>query len=260
MIWRTLTSFVTHRELVVAMALRELTASTQGAVLGAAWVLLRPLVQTVAYVAIVTLLVGRARTGASLDYAAWVLAGMLPWAILSRTLEEAPSLLRARMELVKPVIYPIETLPLSTLLSTAVGAGVSLLVLLILTLWRGQLCWSWLALPIPLLLLAALVVGASWVLMVAGVLLKDLREVAAVALGLLVYATPVVARPELIGPEAWRLIQWNPLTHVVLCFHDVLRGELHPWSWVIHGALATAMLLVGAAVMARAKVHINEYI
>jgi lipopolysaccharide transport system permease protein len=258
----SLLAIVRHRELVAAMALRDLKAFNKGALLGGAWLVIRPLVQTAAYVAIVSFVLrsAMAGTGGPWSYALYVLSGMIPWQLVTRSLEAAPSLIRERTELVKQVIYPLETLPIVELLVASCGSAVSLAVYLACGLAAGELSWTMLLLPLPVCLLCLFTMGVAWVLMIAGAVVKDLREVVSLVLGLSVYASPVVLREEAVSPRVWAVVLWNPISHIVICFRDVYRGEFHPASWLIFGAMSAAALIAGAAVMARARRYINEYI
>ena len=251
-----------HRELVWEMSLRELKGSTKGAVLGWTWIVLRPLIQTGAYV-LVTSLIFRARLpdgGGPLDYTIYVLAGMVPWQILTKSLEAAPSLIRERMELVKQVIYPIETLPLTGLIAGSVGSLVSLFFFVLLAVFNGAIEWSWLLVPLPAAILVTFVIGTSWVFMIGGVLVKDLREIVALVLNLLVFLSPVVASESMVGETTWRFLMWNPLAHYVVCFRDVFQAEFHVVSWVVSTVLAVVMFVLGSWTIRKTKILINEYI
>jgi lipopolysaccharide transport system permease protein len=245
-----------------AMAARDLKGLNKGAVLGLAWIVIRPLIQVAAYVVIVTYVFG-ARLGPDagpLDYALYVLPGLIAWQAMQRTLEEAPSLIRDRMEVLKQVVYPVETLPLTAMFSSLLGPAVALALYLMLALAQQQLPWSALLLPLPLALLVVMMLGASYLFMVAGVLLKDLREIVGVLLGLMIYFSPVLLSPEMVGERIWSLIMLNPLAHVVICFRDVLRGGFHPESWLVFAAGAAIVFALGSLVIHRAKLTINEYL
>jgi lipopolysaccharide transport system permease protein len=245
-----------------AMAARDLKGLNKGAILGLAWIVVRPLIQVTAYVVIVTYVFG-ARLGpdaGALDYALYVLPGLIAWQAMQRTLEEAPSLIRDRMEVLKQVVYPVETLPLTAMLSSLLGPAVALALYLVLALASGALPWSAILLPLPVALLVVTMLGASYLFMVVGVLLKDLREIVAVLLGLMIYFSPVLLSPEMVGDRIWSLILLNPLSHVVICFRDVLRGGFHPESWVVFSATAGIVFALGALLIHRAKLTINEYL
>ena len=260
---KTFASIWSNRELVWEMALRDLKGLNKGAVLGVVWLILGPLIQVGAYVIIVSF-VFQARSGGRetghFDYVLYVLSGMVPWQVITKSIQESPSLIRERMELVKQVIYPIETLPMTSLISSSVGALVSFVVFLALSAVSGKITWTYILLPVPLGLLVALVLGTSWVFSIAGVLLKDLREVVTVILGLMVYVSPVVIEESMVNPQLWQLILWNPLAHVVICFRDVLVGDFHGTSWLVFAVLSGVSCLLGGWVVTRAKILINEYI
>lgn len=255
-------SIVNNWPFACAMAARDLKIVNKGAMLGLGWLGIRPFVQVAAYVVIVSYVFG-ARLGPNagiFDYALYVLSGLIPWQTLQRTLEEAPALVRDRMEILKQVIYPIETLPFTALFASALGPGIVLLVYLVLASATGHLVWSIILIPLPVLLLAALMLGLSWILMIVGTVLKDLREIVSVLLGLMIYFSPVLLSEQMVGARIWQFILLNPLAHVVIAFRDILQDTFHPASWLIFGSIASAAFITGASVINRTKVWINEYI
>lgn len=255
-------SLVANWPFARAMAARELKGLNKGAVLGLAWVIVRPLIQVAAYVVIVSYVFG-ARLGPQagpFDYALYVLSGLIAWQAMQRALEEAPSLIRDRMEILKQVVYPVETLPVTAMLSSLLGPAVALGVYLVLALFAGQLVWSVILLPIPIALLIVMILGASYLFMIAGVLLKDLREVVSVLFGLMIYFSPVIVSKEMVGERIWSLMLLNPLAHAVIAFRDVLRAEFHPVSWVVFAATACIVFALGAVLINRTKLTINEYL
>jgi ABC-type polysaccharide/polyol phosphate export permease len=255
-------SVIDNRALVWEMALRDLRGATRGTIVGHAWLIVSPLLQTVGYVLIVTW-VFRVRLEANsgpFDYALYVLAGMAPWQFVSRSLQESSTLIRDRMELVKQVVYPIETLPATSIVVNSIGPLLTLVVFLALAVVAGKAAWTWLLLPVPMLLTACLVLGVSWLFSIVGVVLKDLREVLAVVFALLIFASPVILSEAMTGERLWTVVMLNPLSHIVICFRDVLEARFHPVSWLVLASMCLAMLALGSWVMRRTKVLINEYI
>ena len=260
--WSIVRSLRVNWTFALAMAQRELKGSNKGAILGMAWLVLRPFVQVAAYVLIVSFIFGARLQpeGGRFDYAIYILAGLFGWQLLQRGLEDSTSLIRARIEVLKQVPYPIETLPVTSLLTTAIGPAVTLAVYILFAAIAGKLGWSILLLPLPLALLVMLLLGLSWMFMVVGVILKDLHDMIGLVLALAIYASPVILSESMVGPSLWRIILFNPLSHPVIAFRDVLQGGFHPESWAVFAVLATVSFIVGAWVVSRAKVVINEYI
>jgi ABC-type polysaccharide/polyol phosphate export permease len=255
-------TFYQHRELIIEIAKRDLRSFHKGAVLGATWAVISPLFQTAAYVVIVTFIF-RMRfegEGKIFSYVIYILSGMIPWQIITKSLGEAPSLIRNNTEIIKQVIYPLETLPLTSLFFNSFGSIVSLAILLLLMTLNGSLKVSLLLLPIPFALLMTFVVGMGWMFSIAGVLIKDLREIITIVLGLMVYASPVILSKSMTGGTVWLVIMANPLSHIVIAFRDVFNNEFHPLSWSVFIGLSATTFLLGDLAITRAKTLINEYI
>ena len=262
MAFRTMFSIWENRELIWEMALRDVKGGSKGALLGLLWVVINPLIQVVAYVVIVSFIFKAKLKGSSgpFDYALYVLSGMIPWQIITRSINEAPMLIRSNTELVKQVIYPIETLPMNSLLFGSFGAFINFVVFLGLLIVGGQFHWTLIFLPIPLLFLWLFLLGVSWIFCITGVILKDLKEIVAVGMMLLIYFSPVVISDTMVGERVWAWILLNPLSHIIVSFRDVFWGSFHIWSWVIFFGMSTTVFLYGHYVIHRAKRLINEYI
>lgn len=254
--------FWRYRTLVWKMSMRDLIGRNKGSVLGLLWIALVPLVQTFAYIIMIGV-VQKVRLGegvATFDYAVYVLTGQVSWAFIARALQEAPMILRARVELVKQVVYPIETLPLTSLINAGVSSLVALAVALAVGSIQGLISYTALLLAVPLIILLVFLIGVSWMFMIAGVLLKDLSEIVALILGLMVFFSPVLMKPDMVNPFIWQVMLLNPLAHIVIAFRDVLYGEFHALSWGIFVGMALVALLVGHGLLQRTKLIINEYI
>lgn len=255
-------SLFKHRRFAFAMAAREFRSANRGALLGYGWLVLRPFIQVAAYVAIITYVFEvRLGLGAGrFEYVLYVLSGLVAWQALQRALEDAPSLIRDRIEMLKQTVYPLETLPLSTLITSSLGPAIGMLVYLVVAIFTESLAWSVLLLPIPIVLFAILALGMSWIMMIAGVVLKDLREIVSVIMGLLVFFSPVIITEEMVGERLWNILLLNPIAHVVISFRDVFTGEFHFLSWVVFSSSAALAFLLGAIIITRMKLLINEYI
>jgi len=245
-----------NRLLAGEMGKRDLLVLNKGTILGLAWLFLRPLIQVAAYVIVVSVIFG-VRFGPEgsgrFSYALYVLAGMIPWQLMTTVLQDAPSLIRNRIDLFKQIVYPLEILPVTTLIAASVGPAICLLTYLVLATVSGVLQWSIFLIPVPTLMLAAFIVGNAWLLMVAGTLLVDLREIVSVTMGLLVYMSPVVLFQGGVPPAVWRVLELNPLFHVVVCFRDVFTADLHVWSWVIFSGMTLGAVMFGAFAVSSAK-------
>lgn len=255
-------TLIRQSELIREMAIRDAKEINQGSALGGTWLVLRPLIQTAAYVVIVSC-VFQSRLSADsgpFDYAIYVLCGMVPWQLAVHVMATAPSLLRNHAQIVKQIVYPIETLPLRSILVGSMASLVTLVVYIVLAIATGQLHWTILLLPIPVLMLITLLVGIAWIMMILGAVMADLREIVGAALNVMIFVTPVLISPAMVRPEVWAGIRWNPLTHVVICFRDVFAGEIHADSWCIFALLTLLSITAGSQLISRLRLRIVDYL
>jgi lipopolysaccharide transport system permease protein len=261
-LFQQLGSVYRNRVLAWEMGRRDLLVFNKGTVLGFSWLIVRPLIQVSAYVVIVSIIFrvpfdsDKGRFG----FILYVLSGTVPWQLMTSVLQEAPSYVRSRIELLKQVVFPLEILPITNIIVAALGPLISLAVYFVLAGSAGALHWSVLLLPVPLMLLFIFVLGCAWFLMVVGMLFVDLREVVAIVMGMLVYMSPVVLTEKAVGPAIWHLLNFNPLFHVVICFRDVFEAEFHPLNWVLFVGISVAALLAGSFSVAGAKRIASELI
>jgi len=253
-------AIVENRELIWAITVRNLKGTSKGAVLGFLWIAISPLIQVTAYVIIVSFIF-KAKLNSDagpFDYAIFVLSGMIPWQIMNRSICEAPMLIRSNTELVKQVIYPIETLPLMNLLVGSFGGAVNFIVFIILFAIAGKLEWTLVFLPLHLFFLLIFLLGISWIFSITGVIFKDLREIVSVMMMLLIYFSPVIISGSMVGRKIWSLILLNPLSHIIISFRDVFWGSFH--IWVIFLTMSIGIFILGHIMITRAKKLVNEYI
>jgi lipopolysaccharide transport system permease protein len=261
-LFQQLGSVYRNRVLAWEMGRRDLLVFNKGTVLGFSWLIVRPLIQVSAYVVIVSIIfrVPFDSDNGRFGFILYVLSGTVPWQLMTSVLQEAPSYVRSRIELLKQVVFPLEILPITNIIVAALGPLISLAVYFVLAGSAGALHWSVLLLPIPLVLLFIFVLGCAWFLMVVGMLFVDLREVVAIVMGMLVYMSPVVLTEKAVGPAIWHLLNFNPLFHVVICFRDVFEAEFHPLNWVLFVGISVAALLAGSFSVAGAKRIASELI
>jgi lipopolysaccharide transport system permease protein len=232
-----------HRELVWQLTRREVAARYRGTLLGLAWTLIHPLFMVGIYT-FVFREVFRARWDDSVDtageFALVLFAGLIVFSLLTECVTRAPALVTGNPSFVKKVIFPLDVLPWSVLGSALFHALVSFALLVLLWgLSQGELPWTAIALPLPLVPLALWTLGLSWLLASFGVYLRDTVQVVALLTVALLFMSPVFY-PASALPEPYRAYLWlNPLTYVI----EEVRGLLFHGRVPSGGALAVQLLL-----------------
>src|SRR4030095_12491876 len=118
-VWRPLWELPGRFELIVSLARRELVARYKGSVLGILWAIVTPVVM----IAIFTFIfagIFNARFGPqgnAWDYALYLFCALLPWTMFQETLQQSSTTIVTHANLVKRVVFPLETLPVSPALA-----------------------------------------------------------------------------------------------------------------------------------------------
>src|SRR5881392_1862988 len=139
-VWRPLWQLPRRFDLIVSLTKRELAARYRGSVLGIVWAVLTPIVM-IAIFTIIFAGIFKARFGESSsqwDYALYLFCGLLPWNAFQESLQLSSSTIVAHSNLVKRVVFPLETLPVSLSLAAVVNQlfGTTVLIAAVIVLRR----------------------------------------------------------------------------------------------------------------------------
>src|SRR2546421_10562192 len=153
-VWRPLWQLPRRFDLILSLTKRELAARYRGSVLGFVWAILTPVVMILIFT-IIFAGIFKARFGASnsqWDYALYLFCGLLPWNAFQESLQMSSNAIVARANLVKRVVFPLETLPLSQPLPARANQMFGTLALLMgIVLIRHELHPTILYLPLLLI-------------------------------------------------------------------------------------------------------------
>lgn len=245
--------------LIWQFARREVLARYRGSVLGLSWAFMQPLLMLAVYT-FVFHEIFRMRwgtgEGGGIEFALQAYAGLLVFNLVSECLGRAPRLVLDQPNLVKKVIFPLEILPWTALFATLFHAAVNCFVLVLATLvFRGALPVTVLALPLVLLPLVPFLLGMSWFLAALGVYVRDIGQVIALLLNLLLFLSPVFY-PTTALPERWQpWLLLNPLAGVIEQTRAVTLAGLWP-DWGLLAAqlaVASALAWLGAIWFAKTR-------
>ncbi|OGA52935.1 MAG: sugar ABC transporter permease [Betaproteobacteria bacterium RIFCSPLOWO2_12_FULL_62_58] len=242
-----------HALLIWQFAQRDVLARYRGSTLGLTWAFAQPLLMLGVYTFVfheVFKVRWHGGQGGGVEFALQVYAGLVVYNIVAECAGRAPRLVLDYPNLVKKVIFPLEILPWTTLLASAFHAAINCLVLLAAAaLLRGSLTASALALPLVLLPLVPALLGISWFLAALGVFVRDVGQVVALALNLLLFLSPVFY-PLSALPERWQgWLLLNPLAAVIEQVRRVvIEGAWPDWKLL---ALQFAAGVIVAALGAR---------
>ena len=244
-IWQPLWELPARADLIYSFARRDLVGRYKGSALGIAWAVLTPVVMIAIFTFIFAGIFG-ARFGASdshWDYALYLFCGLLPWSMFQESVQQSSNTIVAHANLVKRVVFPLETLPAAqafAALGNQLFATVALLIAILVIRQNLQLTALWL----PLLLIPQLLfaLGAAWLIASLGVFLRDIAQGITLLLMAWMYLTPIIYPESIVPPRFRWFIGINPFTPLVRSYRHIFLDGLAPdWRGL---AFFTAIALV----------------
>lgn len=264
-VWRPLWELPQRIDLIVSLTKRELTGRYRGSILGFLWTLVTPLVM----IAIFTLIfagIFKAKFGASSsqwDYALYLFCGLLPWNAFQESLQLSSTTIVAHANLVKRVVFPLETLPISLSLAAIVNQLFGTLVLVLAAVvFRRQLHPTLVYLPLMLIPQLIATFGGAWLVASLGVFVRDIVQGIALILMAWMYLTPIIY-PESIVPEHYRRwINLNPFTPLIRNYRRVILDGIAPdWQGLVYfTGFAIVLFIVGYWWFARTRRNFADVI
>jgi len=213
------------------MSKRDVASRYRGSILGLVWSFLNPLFMLVIYT-FVFAVVFQARWGSGpenkMQFALILFAGLIVHSLLAENLVRAPSMILSNVNFVKRVVFPLEILPWVNMLSASFHTAVSFVVLFVFYLFVHRwLPWTVIFLPLVLFPLVLVVMGLSWFFASLGVYIRDIGQVVAIGVTLLLFLSPVFYPISRVPGWFRAIIYLNPLTFMIQQTRAVvLFGEL----------------------------------
>jgi len=264
-VWRPLWQLPRRFDLIVSLTKRELAARYRGSVLGILWAILTPVVM-IAIFTIIFAGIFNAKFGASSsqwDYALYLFCGLLPWNAFQESLQLSANTIVSHANLVKRVVFPLETLPVSLSLAAMANQlfGTSALIVAALLL-RREIHGTILFLPVLLIPQLIATLGAAWLLASLGVFVRDIVQGVTFVLMAWMYLTPIIY-PESLVPDRYRaLVNLNPFTPLVRNYRRIiLEGNLPDWRGLAYfTGFAIASFVFGYWWFARTRKNFADVI
>ena len=245
-IWRPLWELPGRYELVLSLARRDLLSRYKGSALGIVWAILTPVVMIAIFTFMFAKIFGArfSPNSTAWDYALYLFCGLLPWTMFQETVQRAATTIVSHANLVKRVLFPLETLPAALTLSSLANQLFGIAALLVATLiLRKTLPLTIFWLPILLIPQTLLTMGAAWLVSSLGVFLRDLAQGISLFLLAAMYLTPIIY-PESVVPEQYRgLLNLNPFTPLIRSYRMIMLEGANPdWAGLAYFSIVSLVI------------------
>ncbi|WP_217426874.1 ABC transporter permease [Klebsiella oxytoca] len=243
-IWR-------NKNLIYQMTRRDISGRYKGSVMGLFWSFINPIFMLAVYT-IVFSVVFKAKWGAGAvnepktQFAVILFVGMITHGFFAETLMRAPGLIIQHANYVKKVVFPLEILPVVTLLSVLFHSFISFCVLLIAFItFNGFLHWTIIFAPLVFLPLIILTLGLAWLLSSLGVYIRDIGQSIGIIMTVVMFLSPVFYPLSALPKSFQHIVLLNPLTFIIEQARTVIIwGGLPNFSGLAVYTLISVIIMV----------------
>lgn len=202
-----------YRGLLFALVRRDLFDRHAGAVLGPFWSLATPLAQVAIFATIFgSLFAARLPGGSTIDYATYLVAGVIPWSTFATAAQRVAGALADNKAMIAKTPAPLAPVVAHAAVSEALILVVAMSAFLGLRAIVDGAMPPASALLLPLLTAATAAAGfaVGLVVAIAGLVARDARDALAISLQFWFWLTPIVYVREALPDWAQAAQAWNP--------------------------------------------------
>jgi ABC-2 type transport system permease protein len=240
-------------DLLWLIGVTEFRRSYLGTALGYLWSLARPLLLFGVLLVVFTQafdLGDRVR-----EYPVLLLFNIVLFGFFQESTVMAVGSIVAQESVVRKTQFPRLVIPLAVVLTALFNLGANLVVVFVFILASGvDPTWTWLLLPLVVLLLTVLTTAVSMIVSALNPRFRDIGIIWSVAVTALFYATPVLYPLEIVSGKLGQLLALNPLAPIFALARKWVIDPSAPGPADVAGGaawlLVPAALYVGTCVLA----------
>jgi lipopolysaccharide transport system permease protein len=212
----------TKRYLILKYLNRQVARRYRGSILGIFWSLISPLAMLSVYIVVFGFIfksrykISQNETAA--DFGLALFCAFNLFNLCSEVISRAPRLILDHPNLVKKIVFPLETLPVVQTLDSLLHCVIAFIPLFAaFVIFRGTIPWSFIFLPLFLIPLSLFSLGCGLALSALGVFIRDIEALMQPLLTILMFGSAVFYPIAMIPWPFRQVVQLNPLA---LIFED----------------------------------------
>ncbi len=257
-------NFFLFRHILWQMVLRDIQGRFAGSIGGLLWNFIHPILMFTTYI-IVFVYIFKLRVashGGAGASAIYIMAGLFPWMIMSEGFMRGTMSLADNANLIKKTSFPIEILPVKSVLAALLTNGIALVLL---ALYKIIFIGSFgiiLALPVVILLQLFFTAGIVFLTSTLSVFFRDVIQLMQVIVNFWAYLTPMLYTMAMLPGWAQKLMVLNPLYPIVAIYQSLLVGNSLPgWNIIVLALFWTSLFfLAGAFIFTKLKYEFADWL
>lgn len=256
-VFRFLYLIVKQRQLILALAKREIASQYIGSMLGIVWTFIQPAVMICVFWFVFS--VGfKTKPMNDVPFAVWLTAGMAPWFVFSDIVLKSAGAIVGYAHLIKKSVFPSQILPVVKVVSSMFTHSAFVLLLIILLIFQ-KVWFGWYALQFfyYLFCLSVLALGLGWIVAALNVFIRDVGQIVAVVMQVGFWATPIFWDLNIMPPNIQTLLKFNPVYYIIQGYRDSFIYAVpfwqRPYYTLYFWAVTMCCFFVGAIIFRKMK-------
>ncbi len=254
-----------NRRLILKLAGNDFKRRYAGSYMGVFWAFIQPLVTIALYYFVFgTIMKGARSSGSDVPFVLFLTCGMVPWFFFSEALSSGTGALLEYSYLVKKVVFKISVLPIIKVVAALLTHAFFVVLLMVLAVLCGyypNLYWIQIIYYTACTFVLALAMCYTTCSLV--VFVRDLGQLIAVLLQILVWATPIMWDIGMISnPTMLAILKLNPVIYIVNGYRNSIYGGVwffeNFFSTVYFWVICALLFGIGAVVYKRLKPHFAD--
>lgn len=257
--WKIVGNFSRHGNLIIQFTKREIERRYKGTLLGLFWSFLTPLIMLGVYTLVFGFIfggsfghLGETKT----QFALGLFSGLLLWEFLGGSIAGAPGLIVSNSNYATKVVFPLEILPLCTVLANLFHLAIGFLPLLLFVLIAEHGIPLTALEVIPILIPIVLYsLGFCWMLSALGVFLRDIVSLIPPMLTILMFLSAIFFPLSAIPKNFRWIVELNPVAVLISMARNafVFGHSLNAASLGLQSAISLLVASLGYALFMKCK-------
>jgi ABC-2 type transport system permease protein len=238
-------NFKKYRFLLTELVIKDIKLKYRRSYLGILWTLLEPFLTMI----VLTIVFGSFYGRDDKSFPIYVLTGRLLYSYFGNATKAAMKSIRMNGQMIKKVYVPKYIYPLSSILAQYVTFLISLIVLLVVSIYlRIKPTVYLIEALVPLTILFVMVFGVGMILATLAVFFRDMEYLWGVMLMMIMYCSAIFYDPERVirNGFGW-ILKYNPLYNVILNFRNTvyLGQPLNTGALIYSSVFSIVALIIG---------------
>ncbi len=251
-----------QRELIAAMARREVKRKYVGSILGFIWTFIHPLIMISIFYLVFSIGL-KTRPMGDVPFMAWLAAGLAAWFVFVDIVNGSANIVIVNSNLVKKSLFHSEVLPIIQILSCLITHLVFLLVLLgFIVFLKMPFSFYFFQFLYYGFCMCVLAIGFSWFFSALNVFIRDVAQVVGVMLQLGFWATPIFWDLSIMPLKIQTVLKLNPMFYIVQGYRDSFIYFIPFWDrfylTIYFWSVTIIIFICGAMLFQKLKPHFAD--